>query len=315
MDKLQTWTRISVIFVLLVITAGAVVRATGSGLGCPDWPHCFGQWIPPTEAADIDPSYLAHGEEVNIAKTWTEYSNRLIGVAVGFIMLYTMILSWRVSRKNKPVLFSITIAALLIPVQAFQGGMVVKYHLDPRLVTVHFLIAVVILGLLVRAYLLMRSAHSPARGFDTPPAKPERLLFLARSSIAISIVQILIGAIVRGSIEIVAIESDGLARGQWLGEIGPIDFIHRDAALVIGALVFYVAWKLLKSGCRDRSLRRSSCLATIFVILQCIAGLVLAYVDLPPLSQVIHITLATWLITVLFFQERLLTSECASLAQ
>ncbi|MFT7618166.1 MAG: cytochrome c oxidase assembly protein subunit 15 [Planctomycetota bacterium] len=314
MDKLQAWTKISIIAVLLVIVAGATVRATGSGLGCPDWPRCFGEWIPPTEASQIDKSYLGEGDEINIAKTWTEYGNRMIGVLVGFIMLYTMILAWRKSRANKPVLKAITVASLLIPVQAIQGGMVVRYELDPRLVTVHFLTAVVILGFLVHAYILMRSTSAQAKGFATESVQVGKLRFLSRAALALTTVQILVGAIVRGSIEIVASESEGLARGEWLSEVGLIDWVHRDAALIVGGLVTYLAFQLRKAQCLDSTLGRASSTAFFLVLAQCGAGVVLAYVDLPPLVQVIHITLATWLITALFFQERLLTQEARAAA-
>ncbi len=310
MDKLEIWTRRSIIAVLLVITAGAVVRATGSGLGCPDWPRCFGQWVPPTDAAEIDSSYLAQGEVANIAKTWTEYGNRLIGVLVGFIMLYTMILAWRVSRGNKPVLYWITGAALLIPVQAIQGGMVVKRHLDPRLVTVHFILALVILGLLVRAYLAMRSSHAAPKGFLSPEAQPQKMALWARLAMGLTAIQVVLGALVRGSIEIVVAESEGLPRGEWLSQVGLIDWIHRDAAVLITFLVAILAWKLKKSGCQEKVLLRSASLAVGLVVLQCLAGVVMAYGDLPPSFQVIHITLATWLMTALFFQERLLAAEC-----
>lgn len=309
MDKLQAWTKISIIAVLLVIVAGATVRATGSGLGCPDWPKCFGQWIPPTDASQIDTSLLREGDEINIAKTWTEYGNRMIGVLVGFIMLYTMILAWRKSRANKPVLKAITIAALLIPVQAIQGGMVVKFHLDPRLVTVHFLTAVVILGFLVHAYILMRSTKQQPQGFSTQSVNPLKLRFIARMALALTTVQILVGAIVRGSIEIVASENDHLSRSEWLGEVGLIDWIHRDTAVLVSILVVYLFVQIRRSKCLDTTLTRSTTCALALVLLQCGIGIVLAYVQLPPVAQVVHITLATWLITALFFQERLLTQE------
>src|SRR6478752_3146384 len=88
-----------VIGTYLVILAGAVVRGTGSGLGCPDWPRCFGQWVPPMDIHELPANYK---EVYKIAgktiadcdpfKTWTEYINRLLGVVLGFfiVMLFGM---------------------------------------------------------------------------------------------------------------------------------------------------------------------------------------------------------------------------------
>ena len=80
----------SVYFLILV---GASVRASGAGMGCPDWPTCFGQWIPPTNEAQLPGNYQEIYAELgyrdtqfNVVKTWTEYANRLIGVTIGFLI-------------------------------------------------------------------------------------------------------------------------------------------------------------------------------------------------------------------------------------
>ncbi|MEQ8407904.1 MAG: COX15/CtaA family protein, partial [Gammaproteobacteria bacterium] len=78
--------------VYLLILVGASVRASGAGMGCPDWPTCFGQWIPPTSEAQLPDNYqeiyaeLGYGDtRFNVVKTWTEFANRLVGVTIGLL--------------------------------------------------------------------------------------------------------------------------------------------------------------------------------------------------------------------------------------
>ena len=98
----------TVITVYLLILAGGIVRSTGSGMGCPDWPKCFGSWVPPTNVSQLPADYQAiygsklKGEVVfNVYKTWTEYINRLLGVLTGFLILGTLLSSIIYYKTNK----------------------------------------------------------------------------------------------------------------------------------------------------------------------------------------------------------------------
>ena len=83
-QRLALWTTATTYFLILV---GGLVRASGAGLGCPDWPRCFGSWIPPASAADLPPQF--DPALFNPTLMWTEYLNRLLGVTVGFLILAT----------------------------------------------------------------------------------------------------------------------------------------------------------------------------------------------------------------------------------
>src|SRR3989338_8742997 len=74
----------AIILVYFVILAGGIVRISGAGLGCPDWPRCFGRWIPPTDISQIPP-HINTGD-FNFRLAWTEYINRLAGVISGFVI-------------------------------------------------------------------------------------------------------------------------------------------------------------------------------------------------------------------------------------
>src|SRR6185436_11022631 len=80
-QRLALWTTTTTYFLILV---GGLVRASGAGLGCPDWPRCFGSWIPPASAADLPPQF--DPALFNSTLMWTEYLNRLLGVTVGFLI-------------------------------------------------------------------------------------------------------------------------------------------------------------------------------------------------------------------------------------
>ncbi|HEX4914405.1 MAG TPA: COX15/CtaA family protein, partial [Vicinamibacterales bacterium] len=85
-QRLALWTTAATYFLILV---GGLVRASGAGLGCPDWPRCFGSWIPPASAAALPPQFDI--SQFNPTLMWTEYLNRLLGVIVGLLILATTI--------------------------------------------------------------------------------------------------------------------------------------------------------------------------------------------------------------------------------
>ena len=170
------------ILIYLVVIAGSFVRITGSGMGCPDWPKCFGEWIPPTTAdalpSDYREAYLekrskkvdkftkvlsAIGleetatllkndpsvykeEPFNATKTWIEYVNRLFGFLAGNAMLlvfFWLVLSY---RKSKLLLIS-GINLVLMAFQAWFGSIVVATNLVPWTITIHMFMALLIIGI------------------------------------------------------------------------------------------------------------------------------------------------------------------------
>src|SRR5690606_14868972 len=104
----------------LLILVGGLVRASGAGLGCPDWPRCFGSWVPPLSAADLPAQF--DQSQFNPTLMWTEYLNRLLGVAVGFMILATTISAWRHHRREPRILWSTVAALLLTGYQGWLGG-------------------------------------------------------------------------------------------------------------------------------------------------------------------------------------------------
>ena len=115
----MAWITIAAVYLLILV--GASVRASGAGMGCPDWPTCFGQWIPPTSEAQLPNNYqqiyaeLGYAEtRFNVVKTWTEYINRLTGISIGILILLTAFYSWKVRRYDNSILRA-SIAAFVMP--------------------------------------------------------------------------------------------------------------------------------------------------------------------------------------------------------
>ena len=120
---------VTIVAVYFLILVGGIVRATGSGMGCPDWPKCFGMWVPPTHIEQLPENYQEiFGEKLkgevnfNLFKTWTEYINRLVGVVIGFLIFLTLVFAWREFRSyNRKVVLYSFLAFVLVGAEGFFG--------------------------------------------------------------------------------------------------------------------------------------------------------------------------------------------------
>ena len=178
--------KVSLVLVLLVILAGSFVRMTGSGMGCPDWPKCFGYLIPPTEISEIEWSankkynegiilrykerlivskkdfisnddinlsnwdnYTKHDySDFDATKTWIEFLNRLIGVIAGIATLVMLIFSFSYWIEKKILTLNSFLIIFGMGFQAWLGKLVVDSNLAPYKITVHMLMALVIIALI-----------------------------------------------------------------------------------------------------------------------------------------------------------------------
>ena len=178
---------LTVVSVYLLILVGGVVRSTGSGMGCPDWPKCFGSWVPPTEASQLPADYkeiytaqrvaknqklartlqrmgfaqvagsiFAHPTQYietdfNPVKTWIEYVNRLLGALIGVFVFLTVVFALPYWRRDRAIFWLAFASFLLTGVQGYLGSLVVSTNLLPVMVTVHMALALVIVALLLYA--------------------------------------------------------------------------------------------------------------------------------------------------------------------
>jgi cytochrome c oxidase assembly protein subunit 15 len=281
-QRLALWTT-AITYVLILV--GGLVRASGAGLGCPDWPRCFGGWIPPMSAADLPPQFDA--SQFNPTLMWTEYLNRVLGMAVGLFILATVISAWRHHRHEPRILWTSIAALLLTGFQGWLGGRVVAHELAAWIVTIHMIVALVIVQML-----LYVTVQTMPRGGQTPRRSLLGVRPLVVLLIAITLIQIGLGTQVRGGVD--AALDAGTARDSALATIGWLDYLHRDIAIVV---LFGAVWLAAK-------IRSPWSYAVLgLAAAQILLGVVMAYVSLLPAAQVLHLTLASLLLgaeTVLF---------------
>jgi cytochrome c oxidase assembly protein subunit 15 len=317
MKTINTLASVSLAMIFLVILAGSIVRMTGSGMGCPDWPKCFGHLIPPTSEeqvlwrADHDykkgqmivrdealwsaasdftsreeynaenwTKYEKHDYAIfNATHTWVEYVNRLIGVLSGIPILLFFVLSLFKLKEDYwlAILGAATLA--MLGYEAWLGKLVVDGNLVPNSITKHMFGSMVIVALLVVS--MMRSSGAMK--------KEVRTSFRVLLMIAIVMLgaQILLGTQVREQIDEIALQTAD--RTLWIGLLDHTILIHRSSSIAIFLLLTWLFWR----NWRNEYAVHSVGMAFLFVILEITVGASMYYFHLPQWLQPIHLMLST----------------------
>jgi cytochrome c oxidase assembly protein subunit 15 len=324
----------TIIVTLVLILAGGIVRSTGSGMGCPDWPKCFDQYIPPTSVdqlpKDYKEKYLAgrikknerfaklldkmgrkdmadsirHDqtitvpEDFNVAKTYTEYINRLTGAVTGFFLIALVVLSFTYRKKAKRIVLLSILNLIVVGFQGWLGSIVVSTNLLAWIVTLHMLLALVILAILVYTYYYANTLYKEE---TVIMSKVIWLRVLILASIALSVIQITLGTEVREAIDAVSKQLMYTQRDTWVSSAGKIFSYHRDLAIFV-AIVNVLVYQIVnnKFGGRATELRLGNSILVVLLI-QIASGLLLSNFALPPLMQVIHLVFSTVLFTLQFY--------------
>jgi cytochrome c oxidase assembly protein subunit 15 len=297
-QTLALWTTGTTYFLILV---GGLVRASGAGLGCPDWPRCFGSWIPPSSAAALPPGFEA--AQFNPTLMWTEYLNRLLGVTVGILIFATLISALRHHRRTPQIVWPTLAAFLLVGFQGWLGGVVVQQELAAWLVTAHMVVALVIVSLLLYSTVYAFFAEGGARRVQGSSRRA--LAWASIALIAITLVQVVLGTQVREAVDH-AMDA-GVARGNALATVGAVDMWHREASLLVIAATAILAGVVWTQHPHERALTRSSLFVILLVGLQIVLGLTMAYLVLTPPAQIAHLTASSLLLgaeTIVFLLAR-----------
>lgn len=291
---------LSLVLIYLVILAGGIVRSTGSGMGCPDWPRCFGQWVPPTDISQLPSDYKVKFKvghhiiaDFSPVKTWVEYVNRLLGVLVGISVFATSVFAFRFLRTTKSELFWWSLLIVILTgFQGWIGAKVVATNLSKYMITIHMLIALVIVAFTL--YLL--SLLGERIGSSSGSWNHFGLLLCG-----LTLLQILIGTQVRQEVDTIAIQYHDTQREAWIGQLGRNYLIHRFIAfVVIVANIIYSYYLLKRIG--SMSLVSKLWLGIIVTLcLEYLCGVIMARIAIPYFVQPIHLLLATVVFGLQFF--------------
>jgi len=318
----------SVYFLILV---GGIVRSTGSGMGCPDWPKCFGSWIPPTTVNQLPADYLqvyrdkriqknqklagylnnlgfeevaqqllqhptAYIEtEFNAQKTWIEYVNRLVGVLIGLFIILTLLYSFAYYRKDKAVVYLSIFSLLLVIFQGWLGSLVVSTNLLPVMVTIHMALALLMVGILI--YAIARSQVVVLQ---------ERLFFFSRSIyfllwlvVLFTFGQTLLGTQVREMIDQIAFNFNYLNREKWISQLDLSFYIHRSFSSIVLLLNLYLAYSLFRL--KDGLINKLLLVLVALLFLEIVIGVLMVQMAIPAILQPLHLVTATLIFGVQFF--------------
>ncbi|MHA8067155.1 COX15/CtaA family protein [Aquirufa sp. ROCK2-A2] len=285
--KFRTFGFLSLTFVYLLILAGGIVRSTGSGMGCPDWPKCFGRFVPPTEESQLPFNYQEiykeklHGEVLfNPTKTWIEYINRLLGALTGLVVLFTTILALKESRKT--FIYSL-FALLFVLANAILGKFVVDSFLLPGVVTAHMILTIAVIYFLLKAIM-----HEEDKISITKNAR--NLILLNLVFIA---VQIILGTQVRENTDHVIKQFGENHRELWIENLSIIYIIHRSFTWILIVSTLYL-YKKLNINLKEVVTYRNRIL--LFLFISVTSGIIMAYFALPIGSQPVHLTLSLLLL-------------------
>jgi cytochrome c oxidase assembly protein subunit 15 len=284
----------------LIVLSGAAVRLTGSGLGCPDWPRCYGNAYPPLTTHAV-----------------IEFSNRLITVPVSIAAGAAWLLALRRRPYRRDLMWLGALLPLGVVAQAVLGGFTVRGALDYGWVMGHFALSMLIL--LAAALLAWRAAHESALGETVEqravagrqngshaaaqaPAPDRTLILAARGLVALGALTIFAGTAATA-----AGPHAGGSPGQRINRLdfdgrGTMDFVihrHGEIALVFG-LAALALWWLARRREAPQTVRRSLTVLCVLLALQGVVGLDQYETHLPTELVWVHVGLAcgAWLAAV-----------------
>lgn len=317
----------ALILVYLVIIAGALVRMTGSGMGCPDWPKCFGYYIPPTDVKELTWSanhefkkgqviikeeslwvaketfttgneydashwekYTKHDYAVfNPTHTWVEYINRLVGALAGLACFAMAIASFGQWKKNKKITLLSWLVVFMMGFQAWLGATVVYSVLNPVKITVHMVMALAIVAVILY---IIRLAN-PVQENRIFNVMFRNVLWI---SLLLTLIQVVLGTQVRQFVD-EQVKSGIGNETLWLSRPELSFYFHRTFSFIVlfANLFLYQRNKRLNLGFNKINW------VMLLLFAEVLSGIAMYYLHFPFGSQTIHLVLASILFGVQFY--------------
>lgn len=324
-SKFIYWAGITLVLLYLVILAGSIVRATGSGMGCPDWPRCFGYYIPPTDPSQLDfhPSQeykkgmmiiendtlwratekFTSGETFDrshwekypvhnyakfiVAQTWTEYINRLCGALSGLASLVLLYYAIRRWRTDKLSFGLVLLHLFVIGFVAWLGKVVVDSNLKPVTITMHMLCALIMVFIMI--YIRYRARNLGSSFLKANISKGMQLTLIF--ALVFTLAQIILGTQVRQEIDQLNTELEGGLREIWIGQLSSQYTVHFSMAMVLAALNIFIWFRLRNKFHVPQA--KTLLNANILIVLAAYgAGVFMHRFGIPAFVQPVHLFLA-----------------------
>jgi len=313
-NKYRKLVWVAVFLTVDLIMFGGFTRLSDSGLGCPDWPGCYGSANP----------FLAHEHivaaealmptgPVTVVKAWIEMTHRYLAMAIGVLIVAMMVQAWRQWRKNRREEFAPALPTALfffVCLQGAFGAWTVTLKLQPVIVTIHLLLGMGLLALLVWLGGRQDHAVSPVLRADAPASAISPVRALAILSAIVLTLQIALGGWVSTNYATLACTDFPLCGGKVIPEMDfehgfhlwrelgktaaghylpfsaltAIHWVHRNFALVVLLVLGYTVWRAW----RLPSLRGTARLIALVLVLQAATGLATIYLNWPLAIAVMH---------------------------
>ena len=329
----------SLFFIYFLIFLGSFVRSTGSGMGCPDWPRCFGFWIPPINKSQLPNNYyeIFYNKRIkknknivnvleklnvplllllskkikneykvkeyfsfNLFKTWIEYFNRIVGVITGFLIFFIFFFSIFLIKKNKNIFFFFFFFFFLTILQGLIGSLVVSTHLLLWVITLHMFISLLIIVSLIYLIYLVKKKNIYLYSLYSYDFKYKKVLVLFfLFCFFLLIFQILLGSYTRESIDLISIYLYSINKKIWVNQLGFYFEIHRFFSFFILFIYLFLFYYFFIFS--NSTFYKFFKLTLLFILLVIFLGFILSYVNFSFLFQSFHFLLASLIFSIKFY--------------
>jgi cytochrome c oxidase assembly protein subunit 15 len=324
---------ITLIALYLVILAGSVVRATGSGMGCPDWPKCFGYYIPPTDPSQVEfhgahlykksqmiivndtlwratsdftsstsfdranwEKYPVHDyAKFFVQQTWTEYINRLVGALSSLCMTLLLFVALLRVKRDWPTLAILLLGMCVLAFVIWLGKVVVDKNLAGQTITFHMMSSLVLVGVVIYTSTRVRIRS----GWLEKHFVAKKIKALLIAALLLTIGQIIVGTQVRQQIDTISHAAEITPRDCWIAQLNSIYPVHQLIAAVVVLLNVILFFFFLKTKPQGRT--KMIVYGILLVMLaEYATGVFIHNFAIPAFAQPVHLFLAMILFGVQF---------------